>query len=124
MSMVCPVNIFIGSIPSFTAVGEYISDSCTIKKNHTHFGILLRILLHLYFLLSIFIVPLDIFFRGEYGSVVLPSTQQRRMHSCSSVCGSNFSTILSDIRVFGIPISLVDTFKASPACHFYRRRQT
>ena len=60
-----------------------------------------------------FIVPLDMFCQGKYGSVVLPTIQQRRMHSYSSVCGTVSYPALSDIRVFGTPISLDATVKAS-----------
>ena len=64
------------------------------------FGTLLRILLRLALSLSIFIIPLGLSFQGEYGTVVLTSMQQRRMHSCCSFCGPVGYPELSDIRVF------------------------
>ena len=88
MLMVSPVNLSIGVRPYLPSVREYISSYQTRPKTHMHFGTLLCIFLRLSLYLIIFIIPLDLFCQGEYGYVVLLSMQQRRMHSCSSVCGS------------------------------------
>ena len=73
MSMLSPLNFSIGARPYFPAVREYISDSQNRPKSYMCFGTLLRILLHLALSLSIFIIPLALFFQGEYGYIFLPS---------------------------------------------------
>ena len=67
-----PVNHFIGVSPSSPDVREQISTSQTRPKSHMHFGTLLRILLRLDLYLSIFIILLDLFYQGEYGSIIIP----------------------------------------------------
>ena len=64
MLMVYPVNISIGVHPYFTEEREYIFASQTIPKPHMSFGTLPRIILRVAFPLSIFIIPLDMFFQG------------------------------------------------------------
>ena len=75
MSIVPPVNISIGVCPYFLAVHEYIPASHTRPKSHMRFGTPLHILLRLALSLSIFIIPLTLLCKGEYGSVVLPPMQ-------------------------------------------------
>ena len=85
--MVSSVNISKGVRQSFPAGHEYISASQTRPKYHMRFSTLICILVRLDLSLSIFIVPLDLFFQEEYGSAVLTSIWQRRMNSCSPACG-------------------------------------
>ena len=71
------------------------------------------------FPLSIFIVPLALFFQGDYSSVFLTSIRQRRMNSRIYICGEACSPALSYFRAFGKKLSRVTTFKYSPACDLY-----
>ena len=71
MLMVSPVNISIGVLQYFTAVRECIFAFQARLKSHMCIGTLLRIILRLDLTLSIFITPLDMFYQGGYGSVVL-----------------------------------------------------
>ena len=116
MLMVSLVNLSIWVHPYSPAAGENIYASQTRKKCHMCFGTLLPIFLRLAFFLIIFIIPLALFFQGEYGYIFLPSIWQWHIHYCSSFCAPVCSPALSDVSVFGTPISLVATFKAPPAC--------
>ena len=76
MSMVSPVNIYIGFHPYFPAVHEYISASQTGPKSHMSFGTLLRILLRLALSLIIFIIPSSLFFQGEFSCLTYVRTHK------------------------------------------------
>ena len=58
--------------PSFPAVRENISASQNRPKPQMRFVKLLYIPLRLDFSLSIFIIPSDLFYQGEYGYIVVP----------------------------------------------------
>ena len=72
MFMVSFDNIYTVVCPYFLDVREYIYAYQTRPKFHMHCGTLLRIILSLALSLSIFIVPLEMYCKGEYGSAVLP----------------------------------------------------
>ena len=73
-------------------------------------GTLLHIILFLASSLSFFVIPFDLFCQQDDGYVVQLEMCQKRIYSCSYICGTIFYPAVSDIRVFGTPIQLVTKF--------------